>query len=44
MEMRSCGWNSKREIEATAGLLQSQVDYVQAQDEVAVATGPTPRP
>ncbi|HTZ99697.1 MAG TPA: TolC family protein [Candidatus Aquilonibacter sp.] len=33
---------TERELDAKAALLQSQLDYVQAQDELSVATGQTP--
>jgi hypothetical protein len=33
---------TEHELDAKAGLLQSQLDYVQAQDELAVATGQMP--
>jgi outer membrane protein TolC len=33
---------TEHELDAKAGLLQSQLDYVQAQDELDVATGQTP--
>lgn len=33
---------AEHELDAKAGLLQSQLDYIQAQDELDVATGQTP--
>lgn len=40
--LSQAGLSAARELEAKAGLLQSQLDYSQAQDELAVAIGQTP--